>query len=842
MATERELQLVVELKDNASRKLGGLRGKLGKIGGVVTTVASGMLAAGAAIGTAGGFAVREASNFEKLEKKFKVLLGSTELAKQRMKELEQFTLSTPFQTAEVAKSSAILQNFAGNALATGEGLRFVGDMAAFAQEPMPLLATHVGRIVDGLKSGRPFGESAMRLQELGLITGKARAKLESFQGTTMNSSEAVATLKRNVDGVNGTMKEMNNSIGGQFSNLLQSTKKKIRGLGNALAEELDITSTMRKLSSSIKNLDLTPLVNIISGAADTFQRLKDIVLSGARDIRTAIQKDLGIKSTDALRKVGRFIQDNLVRSFTFLKDTAVSIITTLTGIYSRRSDEIKRILITIGFAIEGLTTIIELTAGPAIEFLGSIIEDLIIRIDGVIGTFQGLVTGDWKGAWQSFANIAGGNIALTRQEIDGMNEDLKKQFGLTEKQVTDPWERAWNKNVETTRAKTQEMVRVSSVQMSKVVDNVNKAGQSMKLFADTVQKRANQSLSGMALLDEGMRQHFGAVERWSKQAGNSFDDFLRKNNMLQKSVKETDTTTQNNNFGGNIKGEADEGEEAISDLKNKYEELESGASDALFKLEQDHKEKLASIRSDIEETSNEISNLKDSFKQQKQDDKMSVAEQIVDTENRIAEIKKQLQGDVSGEREQRLREELKKKESAMKNNASFIRSIQSQVDEARRRSRLTEMERAIEDYKARRKLAKKEFNEKMTRLKKEKKALKEKEKEEMALYNVKHSLIAELQSSATKIHKENQKNRFEMTKETIGKEIQMYKQLAKAIAQVRGGSSAQIDRSFGNAVSQVNNISVEMPSSATTREARLQGRAAADEIIKKLKKNKKLPI
>ncbi len=39
----------------------------------------------------------------------------------------------------------------------------------------------IGRLYDGLQSGRPVGEAMMRLQELGVISGDTRNQIENLQ-------------------------------------------------------------------------------------------------------------------------------------------------------------------------------------------------------------------------------------------------------------------------------------------------------------------------------------------------------------------------------------------------------------------------------------------------------------------------------------------------------------------------------------------------------------------------------------------------------------------------------------------------------------------------------------
>ena len=102
--------------------------------------------------------VSSAANIEGLETSFAPLLGGADKAQARIKELAQFAADTPFEMPEVAKASRVLEVLTKGALSTGQGLRMVGDVAATTQQPFEELALHIGRLYDGLQSGRPVGE------------------------------------------------------------------------------------------------------------------------------------------------------------------------------------------------------------------------------------------------------------------------------------------------------------------------------------------------------------------------------------------------------------------------------------------------------------------------------------------------------------------------------------------------------------------------------------------------------------------------------------------------------------------------------------------------------------
>lgn len=122
-----------------------------------------------------------AAGMETLQTSFNVLLGSTQAAKTRMQELARFAADTPFELPQVASASRTLETLTKGALSTGRGLTLVGDVASGTGQSFNEVAVTIGRLYDGLQSGRPVGEAMQRLQELGAISGDTRAQIEALQ-------------------------------------------------------------------------------------------------------------------------------------------------------------------------------------------------------------------------------------------------------------------------------------------------------------------------------------------------------------------------------------------------------------------------------------------------------------------------------------------------------------------------------------------------------------------------------------------------------------------------------------------------------------------------------------
>lgn len=152
---------------------------------------------------------------------FEVLLGSAEAAYERIDELTGFAGRTPFARDEIYKSSRLLETFTGSALSTGAGLELVGDVATGTQHGLEETAMWFGRLYDGMKSGRPIGDATSRLQEMGAISGEARARLEGLAESGRDISEIWPEATKEFSRYNGMMLKMSDNL----QNLLLGTKQ-----------------------------------------------------------------------------------------------------------------------------------------------------------------------------------------------------------------------------------------------------------------------------------------------------------------------------------------------------------------------------------------------------------------------------------------------------------------------------------------------------------------------------------------------------------------------------------------------------------------------------------------
>lgn len=278
---------------NVQSELRGMGGAATRSGATATRAMNKMsTSGGAAIGglaaklaalTAGFLGVRkavgivkesisQAAEFSDFEASFTTLLGSADKAKERMAELAKFGETTPFQLDEVVKANRTLETLTGGALSTKEGMQMLGDTSAVAGVKINELSMWFGRLYDGIQSGRGVGEAMMRMQELGIVSGEVRGRIEEMQ-------EAGATGSEVWDFMTASF--------GRFSGEMDRRSKKWNGLMSNLKDGID--ALYRSFGEPIKN-SLKPLLSDLVKSVGEFKKTaEDLGRVAGNGIRAFIQ-------------------------------------------------------------------------------------------------------------------------------------------------------------------------------------------------------------------------------------------------------------------------------------------------------------------------------------------------------------------------------------------------------------------------------------------------------------------------------------------------------------------------------------------------------------------------
>lgn len=237
------VEFTLRAKDQVSRVLSSIgKGIAGFAKGLLNQGANikawGDMIAGAMQNTFGRVwgAVQEAFKFESLETQFKTLLGSTDAAKERMQMLAKVAEETPFDMEGVVKANRILTVMSKNALGTEWALKLVGDTAAAVGGNVDEMAMWIGRAYAMIQAGKPFGEAAMRLTELGALTPEVRQKMEDLQAAGASNSEVWDALVAHLETFGGAMKDLSKTGEGMMSTLEDNWTAAVREFGQAFMD------------------------------------------------------------------------------------------------------------------------------------------------------------------------------------------------------------------------------------------------------------------------------------------------------------------------------------------------------------------------------------------------------------------------------------------------------------------------------------------------------------------------------------------------------------------------------------------------------------------------------
>lgn len=209
-----------------------------------------------------------AGALERMTLQFRPLLGSLASAKERVKELSKFAVKTPFEIGEIVEANKLLQTLTQGALANEKGMTLVGDAASVAGQAFSSVAQYVGRLYDGLMSGRPVGEATMRLQEMAIISGTVRNQIESMQAANVSGLEiwkvvekqlqrnagAMDAQSKGLEGLQSTYNDTKNAMEGGFSaGFLDGEKAGVEAATKVMEAMTPVMTNLGKELGAVEN-------------------------------------------------------------------------------------------------------------------------------------------------------------------------------------------------------------------------------------------------------------------------------------------------------------------------------------------------------------------------------------------------------------------------------------------------------------------------------------------------------------------------------------------------------------------------------------------------------------
>ena len=176
---------------------------------------------------------------------FGAFFPTVEESEKHVRSLAEFAAKTPFQLPGIIEASRLLKTFESDAAFGSDTLRVLGDAAAGVNAPLENVALWVGRMNTALDAGRPVGEAATRLQELGLLSGKARVELETLAKAGGSTKDVMGLLRAEWEKHEGAMVTMSESTKGLESTFFDLAAQvagaavSVTGLGTAYKTALE---------------------------------------------------------------------------------------------------------------------------------------------------------------------------------------------------------------------------------------------------------------------------------------------------------------------------------------------------------------------------------------------------------------------------------------------------------------------------------------------------------------------------------------------------------------------------------------------------------------------------
>ena len=209
----------------------------------------------------GALAVKSAADLEKLEASFVSLTGGVDQAAAMMKQLNEFTASTPFQIENVANAARQLIASGTEIGEVNNQLRFLGDIAATSGVTIEEIAAIFAKVN---AKGKVELENLNQLAERGIPIFKALADATGLPADSLGagavSVEQFNTVLKSFaeEGgfAAGAMERLSQTAAGQFSTALDNLKLAGASIGEILLPAVNnLLQLIIKLSQSFAALN-----------------------------------------------------------------------------------------------------------------------------------------------------------------------------------------------------------------------------------------------------------------------------------------------------------------------------------------------------------------------------------------------------------------------------------------------------------------------------------------------------------------------------------------------------------------------------------------------------------
>jgi tape measure domain-containing protein len=208
----------------------------------------------------GALAVKSAADLEKLEASFVSLTGGVDQAAAMMKQLNEFTASTPFQIENVANAARQLIASGTKVSEVNDQLRFLGDIAATSGVTIEEIAAIFAKVN---AKGKVELENLNQLAERGVPIFKALADATGLPADSLGAgavsveqfNDVLKSFAEEGGFAAGAMERLSETAAGQFSTALDNLKLAGASIGELLLPAVNnLLQLIIKLSQSFAAL------------------------------------------------------------------------------------------------------------------------------------------------------------------------------------------------------------------------------------------------------------------------------------------------------------------------------------------------------------------------------------------------------------------------------------------------------------------------------------------------------------------------------------------------------------------------------------------------------------
>jgi len=234
MADSRILQLILTLKDEASKSLNEFSKRMETSVDASQKVAKGLSLVSLATVAVGGFAFKAASDLQQTNIAFTTMLGSAEKAQKFVEEMKNFARTTPLETSDIAQASQTLLAFGIDANKVLPNLRMIGDVALGDKEKFKSLSLAFAQVQS---TGKLMGQDLLQmvnqgfnpLQIMSEQTGKSMAVLKDEMSKGAISADQVTEAFK-----------IATSEGNRFFGGMDSQSKSFKGKMSTIKDDLKL--------------------------------------------------------------------------------------------------------------------------------------------------------------------------------------------------------------------------------------------------------------------------------------------------------------------------------------------------------------------------------------------------------------------------------------------------------------------------------------------------------------------------------------------------------------------------------------------------------------------------